>query len=309
MGTPQCLEKMPPCKLNIHICQTICYAWRMSAKKSAQSAKKPKPEKLTLHSTEAAFNEVKPALDALAPSAIRQPNLNLQEGALVALVAYRLLDTPANRAIVDALGKAGVVNVDLVSNLGMVARAAWFVRHKLDLSEVVHSEAALSGQLVTDALETRKRMLRVLSYHLDTDAGAQSILAGIRAGAGHVDLANDLIALADMYEDHDEEIRGDKKNHRASDVSDARKLADGIIDTLGGAATSESQEWRGYQARAFTLLEKHHEEARRVGRFLYWYDGGDELFPTMFSAVRARPAKKAAEGGEGTAEEESGGET
>jgi hypothetical protein len=282
----------------------------MARKKTSFSAKKaggPQPPTLSPHSTEAAFDAIKPQLDALAPSAIRQPNFNLQEGALVALAAHGLLDTPEKRPIVEALAKAGVLNPELVSNLATVARAAWFVRHKLDLAEAVHSDAALPAQLVTESIETRKRMLKVLDYHLDVDPQAQSLLAGIRAGSGHIDLANDLIALADMYEDHEDEISGDKKGYRALDASNARNLADTIIATLGGSTTPETQQWRQYQARAFTLLEKNHEEAMRVGRFLFWYEYGEELFPTLFSAVRSRPARRAGEGGEPAAPEAPGG--
>ncbi|HRI68154.1 MAG TPA: hypothetical protein PK156_28185 [Polyangium sp.] len=273
----------------------------MTRKKNPANPKKhPVPEpKLSPHSTEVAFNHVRADLDALSRTEIRQPNFNLQEGALVALAAHGLLDTPETRTVVDALANAGVVNSKLISNLATIAHAAWFVRHKLDLAEAVHSDAALPAQLVSDAMELRKRMLKVLDYHLDADAQAQSLLAGIRAGSGHLDLANDLIALADMYEDHAPVIRNDKKGYRAPDMANARQTADSIIATLGGATTPETQQWRNYQARAFTLLEKHHDEAIRVGRFVFWYEGGEELFPTMFSAVRSRPAKKDPEGTHG----------
>jgi hypothetical protein len=135
-------------------------------------------------------------------------------------------------------------------------------------------------------------MLKVLEYHLDMDAHAVSLLTSIRAGSGHMDLANDLVALADMYQTYEHAISADKKAYRAGDVKLARKLAGDILSALGGPGTAESLRWRNYQARAFTLLEKHHQEAIRVGRFLFWYEGGEELFPTLFSAVRARPAKR-----------------
>ena len=127
------------------------------------------------------------------------------------------------------------------------------------------------------ALETRRRMLKVLDYHMDEGAHAQRLLTSIRAGSGHMDLANDLIALADMYTTHEQTISGDTKSYRSGDRTLARKLADGNIFTLGGPATPEAQRWRNYQARAFTLLEKHHQETIRVGRFLLWYEGGEEL--------------------------------
>lgn len=264
------------------------------------AAPKPEPDHLSPHSTEAAFDGVKAQLDALPQAAIRQPNFNLQEGALVALAAHGLLATPARRSTLEALAKAGAVDLDLVVNLATVARAAWFVRHKLDLAEATHTDASLPAQLVADALDTRRRMLKVLDYHLDTDVHAQRLLTSIRAGSGHMDLANDLIALADMYATHAQAISGDTKSYRSGDRTLARKLADGILSTLGGPATPEAQRWRNYQARAFTLLEKHHQEAIRVGRFLLWYEGGEDLFPTLFSAVRARPAKRPSAEGNAT---------
>lgn len=65
-----------------------------------------------------------------------------------------------------------------------------------------------------------------------------------------------------------------------------------MIAALGGLSTPDAKQWRNYQARVFTLLDRHHQEAVRVGRFLWHYEGGDELFPTMFSAVRSRPSRK-----------------
>ena len=211
---------------------------------------------------------------------------------------HGLHHTPERRAALEALAKTGTVSLDLVDGLATAARAAWFVRHKLYLAEAVHSDASLPAQLVSDAFETRRRMLKVLDYHLDADANAQRLLTSIRPGSGYMDLANDLIALADMYQHHEAAISGDTKSYRAGDVKSARKLADDILSSLGGPETPESRRWRNYQARAFVLLEKHHEEAIRVGRFLLWYEGGEDLFPTLFSAVRARPAKKAAPEGE-----------
>lgn len=280
----------------------------MARKKNSNDNKQskiPAPE-LTPHSTEAAFDKIKADLDALSRTEIRQPNLNLQEGALVALAAFALLDAPETRQTVEALAKTGAVNAKLIGDLATVAHAAWFVRHKLDLAEAVHSDAALPLPLVTEAIETKKRMLKVLDYHLDTDAHAQGLLTGIRSGSGHLDLANDLMALADMYEDYEKYIKIDKKSYRSSDVTNARKIADGIIANLGKSTTPETQQWRNYQARVFIMLEKHHEEAIRVGRFLFWYEGGDELFPTMFSAVRSRPARKDTNANEDAASADNG---
>lgn len=278
-----------------------------NTKKHAAAAPEPEPEPLSPHSTEAAFTKWRPRFDALPQGAVRQPNFNLQEGALVAIAAHALLSTPEMRAKIEAMATVGALKLELVEDLAEVARAAWFVRHKLDLAEAVHSDASLPVKLVTDAGEVRKRMLKVLDYQLDEDPDAQRMLTAIRAGTGHMDLANDLVALADMYAEHEPAISSDRKNYRRTDLTLARKLADAILSSLGGPATPESQRWRNYQARAFTLLEEHHEETIRVGRFLRWYEGGEELLPTLFSAVRTRPARKRAPE-EGAGEPAAGGE-
>lgn len=264
-----------------------------TAKKPKQPAQPDPAQTLSPHSTEAAFNAVKAQLDALPLSELSQPNFNLQEGAFVALAADGLLREPATRAKIEALAKAQTIDLPLVDNLATMARAAWFVRHKLSFAEALHSDASLPVKLVTEALETRRRMLKTLAYQLDEDPEAQRKLTSIRDGSGHVDTANDLLALADMYADYEDEVKDDTKNYRATDVKLARELADKIIAALGGPSTPEAKQWRNYQARAYTLLDRHHQEAIRVGRFLWHYERGDELFPTMFAAVRARPARKA----------------
>lgn len=268
------------------------YARLMATSKASRKPKRtpaPQPivEPLSPHPAEAAFNALRERLDALPVSEVTQPNFNLQEGAVVALAADALLREPGARAKVEALGNAGLADTGLLDGLATVARAAWFVRHKLSLAEGTHSDASLPQKLVAEVTEVRKRMLKTLSYQLEDDADAQRMLAAIREGSGYLDAANDLLALAKMYDDYEEQIKNDSKNYVATDAETARGLTDKVIATLGGPTTPESQRWRNYQARAFTLLHKHHTEAVRVGRFLLYYADGEALFPTIFAAVRS----------------------
>lgn len=41
------------------------------------------------------------------------------------------------------------------------------------------------------------------------------------------------------------------------------------------------------------MMAAVYEEARRVGRFLSYYEDGDKLFPSLFSAVRSAPGPRA----------------
>lgn len=244
-------------------------------------------------SAEDCFQRQKPALDALAASDLRSPTIDVQEAAIVVLGIEGLLREPATKAKIAALVKAGLVNGALLEELADIARAAWFSRYRLLQVSATHSEAALPISLVNDALSLRRRMLKTLDYNLDEDPDDIARLAAIHIGSGHLDMANDLLACADYYRERTSDIDHDKKNYRKTDEADARRLADKILRLLGAVTTPDQTLWKSYQARSFTLLLTHYEEARRVGRFLSYHEDGDKLFPSLFSAVRTAPGPRA----------------
>ena len=196
-------------------------------------------------------------------------------------------------AKIAALVKANLINGALLEALPDIARAAWFSRYRLLQVSATHSEAALPISLVDGSLKVRRRMLKTLDYNLDEDPDDIAALAAIRIGSGHLDMANDLLACADFYRARKGDIDHDKKNYRKTDEAEARRLADKILRLLGAVTTPDQTLWKNYQARAFTLLLTHYEEARRVGRFLSYYEDGDKLFPSLFSAVRTAPGPRA----------------
>jgi hypothetical protein len=244
-------------------------------------------------SAEDCFQRTKPTLDALAASDIKSPSIDVQEAAVVVLGIDGLLREPATQTKVAALVKAGLLDGQLLEDLADVARAAWFSRYRLLQVSAVHSDASLPASLVEEALSLRRRMLKTLDYNLDGDVDAMARLDAIRLGSGYLDLANDLLANADLYRERRSDIESDQKNYRKTDEADARRLADKILRLLGAVTTPEQTLWKSNQARAFTLLLTHHEEARRAGRFLFYYEDGEKLFPSLFSAVRSAPAPRA----------------
>lgn len=243
-------------------------------------------------SAEECFQRTKPALDALAASDIRSPTIDVQEAAVIVLGIEGLLREPATKTKIAALVKANLINGALLGGLPDIARAAWFSRYRLLQVSAMHSDAALPISLVNDALTLRRRMLKTLDYNLDEEADDIARLAAIRLGSGHLDLANDLLACADYYRERTSDIEHDRKNYRKTDEPDARKLADKILRLLGAVTTPDQTLWKSNQARAFTLLLTHYEEARRVGRFLSYYEDGDKLFPSLFSAIRSAPSPR-----------------
>ena len=242
---------------------------------------------------EECFQRTRPAIEALAANDAKTPTIDVQEAAVVVLGIESLLRVPETKVKIAALVKLGLVDGKLLDALPDVARAAWFSRYRLLQVSATHSEAALPMTLVEKAFALRRRMLKTLDYHLDEDAEAVLRLNAIRLGSGHLDLANDLLATADFYRERKSDIEHDQRNYRKTDEADARRLADKILRLLGAVTTPEQTLWKNNQARAFTLLLSHYEEARRAGRFLFYYEEGERLFPSLFSAVRSAPAPRA----------------
>jgi hypothetical protein len=264
-------------------------------KKPSKKPEVPSTEDTSSHIAEIRFNERKADLDAIPLAGLEPVRIDMQAAAVQALGVAELLSRPENQAKIAALATAGLCEGDLIPRLESVAWATWYTRHKLLLASATHSEATLPEALSGRAQEVRGRMLKTLDYHLDDNATAMAQLAHIRAGSGHHDLANDLSDLAAMYRAHHDEIRHDRKKYRDTDEREARDLSQQILRLLGATSTPEQTHWKNYQARATKLLFQIHDEAIRVGRFLYFYDDPEGRFPTLFAAVRTAPAQPRAE--------------
>jgi hypothetical protein len=253
-------------------------------------------------SAEACFERLRPAFEAVASEQIRQPNLDLQQAAVVALRIDERLREPGDRARIEAMAAAGkggraVIDLTLIDGLADVAIASWYVRSRVLLAGATHTEAQLPVTLTEQGTALRARMLKAIEYNLDHLPALMAELAVVRSGIGYQDLANDLVWAAGVYRKHKGELAIDQKSYRPDDGPLADKTAGEILRLLGKSTTAEQARWKDLQARAFTLLGKHYDEAIRVGRFLHFYDEGEAKFPTLASATRSAPARPRGGGG------------
>jgi hypothetical protein len=257
---------------------------------------KPRPSHPQPSAAQQAFLALEPELEALVTGSPKHVALDVQlAGAVAHSVATRDLQ-PQRFAMFERLARAELYDIELPARIDQLALATWFTRQRQLGRLALHSAASVPLDMVRTAQRQRRRMLRVLDHWLDDEPTIVAEVAAIRAGAGYQDLANDLEALADIYQRP--EVRAvivdDRKHYQAGDVASARTLARGIFDGLGLDRESDVQRWSVLCLRAWSLLVRDYEEHREVGSFLFRkLEDVSESYPSLFAACR-RPSRPTA---------------
>lgn len=158
------------------------------------------------------------------------------------------------------------------------------------------STAKLSDELVTQATDVKQRMQRVIEYNLDHLPDVSLKLADIRAGHGHLDLADDLMRLAGLYEGHVPILIVDARRYQADDAATAKRLAQAINKVLGDGRGSDVRYWSDYLVRAWTFLVTTYEEVSSAGRWLFRDENGETRFPSLYTVGR-QPRRSRRDGG------------
>jgi hypothetical protein len=136
-------------------------------------------------------------------------------------------------------------------------------------------------------------------------------VADIRKGKGHVDLAGDLIALAEVFRASWDKVRAktaveDAELERAADLGVRLLAALAAKPGKGSSAAPKITDAADRRARAISLVAKAYEECRRAVAYLRWHEGGDgDLAPSLLQKPRGRRpnAEKAAAAASGASSE------
>jgi hypothetical protein len=234
---------------------------------------------------EEAFRTLEPRLLAIPRDRLQEPRINPRRAGEAAREVGHALGQPEVRArFVELAGRDGF-DLQLLDDLPLAAGAAWYARSKLEEASQASDAAQVPLQLFQEATGLRTRMLKVLDYHLGDDPVMAARLAAIRGGKGHQDLANDLHALADLYEQRHAELADDHRHYRGADEDAARRAAGAILQALSGSGP-EVTRWTEMQSRTWTFLQQCYEQVRRAGQYLFYFEEPDELFPPLFAAAR-----------------------
>lgn len=226
---------------------------------------------------EAAYDALEPELLALEADELATINLDVPQVTSLVLGAVPGIDDRA-----DELVK--LIDARHVHNLRNYALAAWYAH----LQALPPTKSAIRT-LIEEATELRNRLLgdaENLARRGYFDADAVAI---IRAGQGHMDLANDLVALAAMFTHNRDEIAG-KTPATEAELNRARKLGPELISALGKRDRKESTSMLAdRRVRAFTLLVKAYDQVRRGLTFLRWSEGdADVIAPSLYKVRTSR---------------------
>lgn len=228
------------------------------AKKNAKT-KRPVAHSMNEASAKAAFDKLRPTLEAMPRDELTSVRVDVQLASAIAHSVGIRDGAEPRRTRLQAVAKSGLFDLSDFDRMPSVALAVWYARQQQQQAGAVSSEALVPAVVVKDAQTVRGRMLRVLEYYFDDDADVGPRLAAIRSGSGLQDLANDLEQLADLY--GEEEVHTvaskDPKHWRKDDVASARRFAQSIFRGLGLGTAGNAAQWADLTQRAWTLLDAY----------------------------------------------------
>jgi hypothetical protein len=184
--------------------------------------------------------------------------------------------------IVDSLQKQPMHTID---RLEEYALASWYA-HLLSLPGKKSEKKV--AELLTEAAPLRENLLvaaEALAHAKLLDADA---VAAIRAGQGHVDTANDLVALSATFL-ADWSTVANCTAVTIEQVERAGVLGPELLTALGVSehgpvGPSSQDEAQLLRRRAFTLFARSYDEARRAVSYLRWHeDDVDSIMPSLFA--------------------------
>jgi hypothetical protein len=272
------------------------------SKKHASAPKKPVApptiEKETMTQTaspapvdtalaEAAFNQLRPALEALPAEELKPIRVDLQEAVLVALSLAQRENKAERRAFYQDI-PARLFDPTILDRLQPAAWALWYTSRQLALASTSISEAQLPAALVAEAKAVERRMQKCLEYHLEDDPKIGPVLALLKPGNSHSDLASDLQGYGEIYRSHGAVIAHDRKYYRATDLADADRISTQMLRLLAASLTAESRQWTDLRLRAFNLVLGTYDEIADTGWWLHRHEGTrDQDYQGFFAAIRA----------------------
>lgn len=243
-----------------------------------------------------AFEALLPLLDTQRD--LRAASTDLRRAIIHGAAIGRLVRKPDMRLEFESL-PARRFDIQHVDRLEPSAMATWYTALMLRGALPLSTGARLPEELLAEGAEVKQRMIKVIEYMLGHSKPISTQVADIRGGKGHVDMADDLMQLGDIYEGNATALAEDRTHYRAEDAITAKKIAHGILLVLGDGRASDARYWTDYQARAWTLLVNTYEEVSAAGQWLFRHENGETRFPSLYAVGRQPRRTRRTDGNDG----------
>lgn len=235
-----------------------------------------------------AYKRVEPAILALPLDDVGRVTADPVHASSIALGALSNLQQlrPEFEKISD-----GGVAIRALDGLEDYALASFF--SQLQASAEVSQKELMA--LLERARPVRENLLKVAEALVGFDIFPEKAVSSIREGAGHLDLAKDLVALSTLFTSNWSLVENNVP-FGPELVEEASSIGPQLLRAVGSKEVGEvrkdpSFDWPALRDRAFRLLVNCYEDLRRATAYVRWFEGDAKDFtPTLHS--RAMPRRK-----------------
>lgn len=243
-----------------------------------------KPKPINPESAEHAFRTVEPELATIGSDDLVPINVDIPTACTVALGAADRLDQLA-----EEMAELPRFNRKAIKNLRLYALAALYANA---VSTVDASDDAVVT-LLAEATPLRENMLFAAEALAHRAVLSPQRVAEIRSGQGHLDTADDLIALSALFRDSWSAVQN-KTTVTKEEVERSGVLGSQLHVALGArrvgtSARSRVAEPQLARERTFSLFMKAYDECRRAAVYLRWHEGdANEFAPSIYIRRKRR---------------------
>lgn len=181
------------------------------------------------------------------------------------------------------------LNLDHVQSLPELVLAVMYAADQAEQTVPKQTRAMISS-----GGELRGKLLIAARALAASNLVPSHEVAHIQKGSGYIDLADDLIALATLFNKHARKIAG-KTAITSADIQEAMELGTELRKTLRPKATrknspdADTARAIEHRDRLFALLVYRYDLVRRAGAWLFGLDEVGKLVPALGSRTRTRP--------------------
>jgi len=236
-----------------------------------------------------AFERILPLVEKVDPGNVRTINLDVPMAASIVLGASERISEllPEVERQLPTFDKANILMLNDLALGTWYAHLVWVAQNRRDTTAF--------DTLIEEATELRRALLadaEALAYRGLVD---EQRVAEIREGRGHLDTANDLVALSSLFGEAWVRVEGRTAATR-TEIERAAELGVQLIISIGRRSDTGPDFSPGgldpadVRLRAYTLLRAAYDECLRAVTYLRWsFEDAQLVVPPMRRFVRRRP--------------------